>query len=323
MCPLGDPGLNDWAEIGAHHPVSRDSPRGARSTLLSVDPRLSWLRSFVAVAEELHFRTAAERLHLSTSALSRQVRLLEEAMQVELFRRTTRSVHLTDAGRALYSEIQAPVDTLHRALADTRADGDNAVRVGYTGAASTQIIPRLAAEWGVRDDVQLRLLPMSSSAQLEGLIDGRLHVGIHWEGPRSDQFEVVTLRTEAMHIALPAGHAGAGAAELPLCELEHDEWLMAVDASDMVMRTAFIERCEREGFSPRIRGAATGNEAQLTLVAAGHGVCLVPSALTGSPQAGVVFARLRGHEARLVAVARAPLRRQCELVLDALCRVAA
>lgn len=294
----------------------------ASPTLCRVDPRLSWLRSFVAVAEELHFRSAAERLHLSTSALSRHIRLLEETVRAELFRRTTRTVHLTDAGRRLYGEVRAPIEAITRALGDVDGSAGGAVRVAYTGAASREIIPRFTAMWGERDDVELQLMPTSSSSQLEGLVDGTIDVGIHWEGPRSDQFVVVTLATEAMHIALPGRHRCAGSEEVPLCELEHDEWLMAVDASDLVVRMGFVERCEREGFTPRIRSAATGNEAQLTLVGAGHGLCIVPAAATEIARPGVAYARLRGEEVRLVAVTRSPISPRCRAVVDALLRAA-
>lgn len=279
---------------------------------------MSWLRSFVAVAEELHFRTAADRLHLSTTAVSRHVRLLEETVGAELFRRTTRSVHLTDAGRRLYGELRGPVDTLERALRCAGEGVGATVRVAYTGAASIEIIPRFTAMWGDRDDVELHLMPSSSSEQLEGLVDGTIDVGVHWEGPRSDQFTVTVLVTEPLHIALPARHRCAGAGEIPLCELEHDEWLMAVDSSDMVVRAAFVERCERQGFTPRIRSAATGNQAQLTLVRAGHGLCIVPSVVAASPLEGVAFARLRDEEARLVAVTRAPRTARCHTVVEAL-----
>lgn len=271
-----------------------------------MDPRLGWLTTFVAVAEELHFGRAAERLHLSTSATSRHVQLLEEAVGRTLFRRSTRAVHLTETGRRLYADTADALATVERGLRAAAGTEPRFISVGYTGAAEADLIPYLAVTWREAELGPLRLLPLPSATQVAALAEGTLDVGIQWEGPGGPGFEVVPLAVEPVHIALPADHPCAGREVIPLTDLAADRWLMAADASDLSMRNRFVDTCRRHGFVPDIRDVATGQGAQVAMVAGGHGLCLVSSVTLSNPTiSGIAFARLHEIEATMVAVTTA------------------
>lgn len=269
-----------------------------------MDLRLSWLQSFLVVAEELHFARAARRLHVSPSALSRQIRHLEDVLGVELFRRSSRSVGLTEDGRRLFRELREPIADLERALGRNDPDRSSGPSLSYTGAVATTLIPALVARWSSVAAAPLRLLPAGSSAQLDGLRLGTTDVGIQWEGPTGDEFLIHPLRTTPMWIALPAGHRLAGDPELPLEFLAEDTWLLAADHSDLTVRDSLRRRCEGAGFRPRIRNAATGVDAQLALVGAGQGICLVSETAVQVSRPAVSFAMVSGHSMELVAVTR-------------------
>ncbi|NEE02831.1 LysR family transcriptional regulator [Phytoactinopolyspora halotolerans] len=274
-----------------------------------MDPRLSWLVSFVAVAEELHFGRAAERLHLSTSTVSRQIRLLEDSVRVTLFDRTSRSVLLTSEGRRLYGEIAVPVATVEAALKRSGCDVDGRiVRVAYVSAPGERMIPQAAARFA--DDPlgsELSLQPASSSEQRAGLLDGRVDIGVQWTLPGAPVpagLEMTPIRDEPLVAALPPDHPYGSSTELRLVDLAGEDWLMAVGSSDLALRQGFVAACQRSGFLPRIRSEATGYKAQLSLVAMGRGVCFAPAAAREDDGFGVRYVRMHDLHVSLVAMTR-------------------
>ncbi|SDU81231.1 LysR family transcriptional regulator [Jiangella alkaliphila] len=286
-----------------------------------MDPRLSWLTSFVAVAEELHFGRAADRLHLSTSAVSRHVRSLEDEFGAPLFDRTSRSVRLTPSGRSLYGEIAVPVAALRSAF--VRGDGAAAgLCVAYVSAPGERMVPEAAARFGADPlALPLRLLPASSSEQRIGLLDGRVDVGIQWVLPGSPapaDLEMTPIRNEPLVAALHLEHPYASSSGLRLVDLAGEYWLMAVDSSDLVVRQGLIAACQRAGFLPRIRSEANGFKAQLSLVAADRGICFAPAVARDYGDFEVAYVPVHDLSVDLVAVTRpAPdrhLRRFIELL---------
>ncbi|MDY7106271.1 MAG: LysR substrate-binding domain-containing protein [Actinomycetota bacterium] len=266
-----------------------------------MDPRLSWLTTFVAVAEERHFGRAARRVNLSRSAVSRHVRQLEQTVGVPLFRRTTREVTLTDEGRRLHHELADAVDLVERSLRRTAAG--HAIRLAYTGAAELRLIPHLARRWNEMGHGHLQLLAAGSAAQLEGIAAGTIDAGVQWEGPVGPAFSVTPIHTEVAHIAVPADHPLAGHDDVPLLAFADEEWLMATDASDSSARRFLITTCRRHGFEPRILDAAIGHSAQMSLVAAGYGLAIVPSVALSNPGlAPVAIVRVRDVTLSFVAV---------------------
>lgn len=269
-----------------------------------VDVRVSWLQSFVAVAEERHFGRAASRVSHSASAVSRHIRGLEHVVGRPLFERTTRSVVLTAAGRQLYHDVATSVDALTRAFGAVPGPS-SAVVIGYVGAAAEHLVPDLAWTWSRSSDVELQLVPASSHAQLEAITAGTMDVGVQWAGPRDTELLVTTrLLTEPMRVALPATHPRAGADSIRLDELADETWLMSADRTDRVVRDHLADVCAQRGFAPRIKDAATGHAAQVHLVAAGHGICLVPRTAVSASRAPVSFVVIESVEVDLVAVTR-------------------
>ncbi len=183
---------------------------------------LSQLRCFAAVAEELHFGRAAARLNMTQPPLSRQVQLLEHALGVALFERTSRSVRLTPAGRAFYGEARRILDLAEGAgLAAKRvARGEaGSVTIGFTAAASYGFLPRLiAAARAEMPDVDLALKEMVTADQTEALASGRIDLGL-LRPPidRRGGAEAVCVARERLLLAVPRGHplAAGGAPARP------------------------------------------------------------------------------------------------------------
>jgi DNA-binding transcriptional LysR family regulator len=183
---------------------------------------LRQLRYFVAVAEELHFGRAAERLHMSQSPLSRAIRELERELGVVLFVRTTRRVELTPAGSALLerargalAEIEAAVDDARRAA----APGEGIVGVGYTPFTRSQAT-RIAEELGrERPELQLRLEEDVTPELLRQIASHELTAAVVMETPAAARrygVRIDALRDEPLLAAIPAAHRYANAEAIPI-----------------------------------------------------------------------------------------------------------
>jgi DNA-binding transcriptional LysR family regulator len=183
---------------------------------------LRQLRYFVAVAEELHFGRAAERLHMSQSPLSRAIRELERELGLVLFVRTTRRVELTPAGLALLerarralAEIDAAVDDARRAA----TPGEGVVGVGYTPftrSQATRIAEELERE---RPELQLRLEEDVTPELLQQIASHDLTAAVVMETPAAARrygVRIDALRDEPLLAALPATHRYANAGSIPI-----------------------------------------------------------------------------------------------------------
>jgi DNA-binding transcriptional LysR family regulator len=183
---------------------------------------LRQLRYFVAVAEELHFGRAAERLHMSQSPLSRAIRELERELGLVLFVRTTRRVELTPAGSALLerarralAEIDAAVDDARRAATPT----EGVVGVGYTPFTHS-LATRIAEELGrKRPELELRLEEDVTPELLRQIASHELAAAVVMQTPAAARrygVRIDALRDEPLLAALPAAHRYANAEAIPM-----------------------------------------------------------------------------------------------------------
>jgi len=140
------------------------------------------LRCVVAVAEELHFGRAAQRLQMSQAPLSAAIKRIEREVGFQLFERTTRSVRLTTVGEELYRRAVAILEQVDQATADltqVAAGRAGRLRVGFPSSASYSILPHAARRMrDVAPELELELVPLTSSQQVERLHDGTLDLGI-------------------------------------------------------------------------------------------------------------------------------------------------
>jgi DNA-binding transcriptional LysR family regulator len=146
-----------------------------------MDVELRVLRYFVAVAEELHFGRAAERVLVSQPALSRQIAGLEQQLDVRLFERTSRQVRLTDAGAVLLVEARRTLAQAERAVDIARRAGRGEVgrvRVGFLASASNSILPPVVRTFRTRyPSVALELNELLDDEQVRQLEEGQIDVG--------------------------------------------------------------------------------------------------------------------------------------------------
>ncbi len=242
---------------------------------------LQRLRYFTAVAEELHFGRAAERLHMSQPPLSQQIRLLEHELDTTLFDRSTRRVTLTEAGKFLYPEavrLLAAADGVDRLMEQRRGGQTGTLRVGFVDSAAYEVMPRVLAEYRRRRPrVDFELHTLSSDEQAQALRAGRIDLGIGRAAADSTHVEATLVMHERLLLAAGASHRLAQLGSACLGDLA-DEPIIGFDRSVSPSLHAVLAgmlAAEGVNYDPMIE--ATEYTTILGFVAAGEGVAIVPA----------------------------------------------
>jgi DNA-binding transcriptional LysR family regulator len=261
---------------------------------------LRHLRYFVAVAEELHFGRAAERLHIAQPPLSRQIRDLEREIGTPLFDRVARGVELTPAGHAFLPEARLTLAQAERArrTAQRAAQGEiGRLRVGFVEAATySAILPDVLGFFRMHlPDIGVSLFEMDPFQQAEALRDERIDLGI-LHSPPADADRWLRLElvyADPMVAALPHTHRLAGRARPALGDLAAESFVLFPRPVAPVLYDDVIARCRSVGFSPRVVQEAAGWHTLAGLVGAGVGVAFVPRSVAQLQRPGVVYRPLR------------------------------
>jgi DNA-binding transcriptional LysR family regulator len=263
---------------------------------------LRHLRYFVAVAEELHFRRAAERLHVAQPAVSEQIRKLEEELGVRLFDRTQRSVSLTDSGSAMLEEARRVLHHADVAQAAARNARDRAtmrLRIGYPPDSLPRRVSRgmqmmVASTPGVEVSLEtgstLRLIADVRAQRLDAAV-----VGL--PAP-TNGLRAVSVGNERPVAALPVTHAHALSAAISLDRLAPDRLVVLPRDGNPALHNAIVSICRDAELSPTfVEVAEPRVEHALLAVASGAGVAILPeSAAERYAAPGVRFVPIEGVE---------------------------
>jgi len=264
---------------------------------------LRLLRYFVVVAEELNVTRAAARLGIQQAPLSQQIKLFERALGAQLFHRKPRGVELTEAGLALRNEAAAIFASVDRAV-DTVvrvSRGEHGeIRIGLTTSACFHPFPPQAIRSFRRANPQVKIAfeQNSTPGLIAALQAGRVDVAfIRTAIGQPEGVKILPLLEEPMVAALPAGHPlarrmkGSG---LTLKSLSQEKFIGYPRAAGAGLYDSIIAACIASGFSPDIAHEAPQIVTTLNLVAAGMGICVVPSSMQRLRLDAVVYRPLSG-----------------------------
>ena len=259
---------------------------------------LRHLRYFVAVAEELNFTRAAEKLHLAQPSLTRQIHNLEEELGVKLFDRTRNQVSLTAEGRRFLADAQRLVAlSLESVKAVQRfSRGESAqLNLGYLFKFNFDLLPTtLATFYRACPEISVNLFDMSPAEQLRALEARKIDLGFVGLRPPAANKNMATLDWEciAHHNAvavLPARHPLAKKSKIKLTDLKTVFFVAMSEESHPGSRAWLSELCRRAGFTPRILQDVDLESGLMTFVAEGLGVTLAREQIKNLPHPGVVF----------------------------------
>lgn len=265
---------------------------------------LRHLRYFLAVAEELNFTRAAERLHIAQPPLSTQMRALEEELGADLFVRDKRRVYLTQAGQEFLEHTRRILGATQEAkLAALQAATGSIGRLalGYTASAMfSERLPALIREFRARQPhVRLSLSELSSVDQVAALHDRRLDVGVL---RRPDMDFPANITVELWHqtpliAAIPERHPLAAREQIRIGELRDQPIISYPRDAGIGLYWPFIKLCQKAGFQPLIVQEARESSVIVGLVAAGVGIAVVPEPTRHIQLPGVSYRRIQGREA--------------------------
>jgi DNA-binding transcriptional LysR family regulator len=254
---------------------------------------LRHLRYFVAVAEELSFGNAAERLHITQPSLSLQIQSLEQTIGAELFVRRPH-VKLTKAGEALFARAKPILDQANEAIQVARN-----VAQGKEGILRMGIVPSVLLESSLTrairrfrerfPGVELRLLEMSTVNQFEALRIGRIDAGLIRQPPAKMDYSFEIVAKEKLMIVLPASHPLAERSRITLSMLANESWILFPRSVNINLYDHLQKIFRKAGITPNVVQEASVIQTQISLVESGLGITVVPAGVRRIQDPGVVY----------------------------------
>lgn len=253
------------------------------------------LRYFVAVAEELHFRRAAERLHLAQPALSQQIRKLEQELGVDLMTRDKRGVALTPPGMVLLDEARRLLSDAEQARRVTlAAAGGTAgkLRIGHLADAVPAVLPRTIARFVTRNPgVEVCPETLPARQAVEDVRTGRLDLAVVSLPAPVDGLDVTPLGVEDTVAAIASHHPSSGRPSLPMHELSGTDVVLLPRTANPAFYDGFLAACREASVAPSLNELLQPKvEQALLMVAGGAGIAILPgSAADQFTIQGIVF----------------------------------
>jgi DNA-binding transcriptional LysR family regulator len=242
------------------------------------------LRYFVAVAEELHFRRAADRLHLAQPALSQQVRKLEVELGVDLLHRSRRGVALTSAGAVFLDEARRLLrhaDEAARTARNARTGAAGRIRLGHLADSVPESLLRAIAAFAARHPgVEIVPETMASRRGVEDVRSGRLDLAVIGLPAPVDGLKVTPLATEHAVAAVPDRHLLSGGATIPLSAFADIPLVLLPRPANPAFHDSVLAGCRSAGVSPQLVDLSEPQvEHALLLVASGAGIAILPGSV--------------------------------------------
>lgn len=258
-----------------------------------MDIELRHMRALIAVAEELSFTRAAERLHLTQQALSGQIRQLEQRVGTRLLERDTHHVALTPSGAVLHERCRTLLSGAELAVAAARASGEDAPRltIGYPAPLTHRIAAPAIELFATRHpDVEITIHFGELLDPRGGLRGGAADVAIVYGALEHEGLDLHHLFSEPRGVALAADHPLARQESVTIAELV-EEPIVDVPTTDAISRDFWIAAGHRAGRPPRIGATVQTVDGIVEAIGAGLGVATVVPALVEAMggSAGVVY----------------------------------
>jgi DNA-binding transcriptional LysR family regulator len=259
---------------------------------------LRHLRYFVAVAEELNFTRAAEKLRLAQPSLTRQIHNLEAELGVRLFDRTRNRVLLTEEGRNFLVDarrlVALSVESVKAVQRFSRGESDQ-LNLGYLFKFNFDLLPATLTKFYVNcPEIAVNLFDMPPAAQLRALETRKIDLGFVGLRPRASTGPASPLIWEcvARHnvvVVLPAHHPLAKKRRIPITDLKSAFFVAMSEETHPGSRDWLDGLCQQGGFSPRVLQDVDLESGIMTFVAEGLGVTLAREQIENLPHRGVVF----------------------------------
>lgn len=256
-----------------------------------IDTRL--LRYFMAVADELSFSRAAQRLHLSQPPLSYAIKQLEENLGVQLLRRSSRKVELTAAGAALHREARFLLqrnNELRELVARVDAGLKGRIKMGFVGSMMYRGLPGIIANCRERyPDVEVAITEMNSAELMDMVRHGGLDIGFVHANPLSAELASASLLSEPFVLCTPGDHSAARSRSVELASLAGDKFVFFARNASPSYYQLLLAICQEAGLMPDIAYEVRHWLSVVSLVSQDMGVAIVPACMATCGLPNTVF----------------------------------
>ncbi|WP_375700272.1 LysR substrate-binding domain-containing protein [Pseudophaeobacter sp. TrK17] len=260
------------------------------------------LTYFIAVAEELHFGRAAERLDMAQPPLSRQIKQLEDELEAILFNRGRSAITLTQAGERLLKRGKAIVAQLEDTRLEVRRLGQGAegrLRIGFVGSATFGILPNIIRSYRANyPEMNLSLTPMNNAQLYRALVSREIDVAFARPTLKDPEFLSKHLVEEKLILALPDIVDTGNRTVAKLERLMTHNVILYPERPRPSYADMVIKAVEDAGFKAPMRLWCMDLQTALSLVAVGEGVCIVPESVSNAPRKGMKFLNIEPEIAR-------------------------
>ncbi|MBQ0733070.1 LysR family transcriptional regulator [Aquimarina celericrescens] len=238
---------------------------------------------FLAVAEELHFRKAADRLFISQPGLSRQIKQMEEIIEAKLFIRDKRNVRLTIAGQYLKKELDYIFNHINFTIKQTRLldlGSDGEIRIGFLGSAMQTVIPELLVSANnTFPNIRFSLEEMSNYLQVDAIEKDQLDLGFVRLARVPKGVKMKTIHTDTFSLVLPKTHHLDVQSFKNIGQVSNENFILFSSDYSSLYYNKIMSICEDRGFKPKVSHRSVHAQTIFKLVESGLGVAIVPTSL--------------------------------------------
>ena len=266
------------------------------------------LKYFHTVASHLHFNNAAKELNISQPPLSKQIKQLEEELDVQLLNRTNRKVELTEAGAYFANSCKFVLNLIEKEVETTKRihRGElGEIVLGFSGSVVHELLPIVIKETNSKyPDIKLMVEQHTSSEQIEGLLNGNINVGMLVSPVNEEKLNILPIIEEGFVAVVPLDHPlSHSKGKLDVKELANESFIMTPEQSGKGYFDSIISLCKNEGFYPYIVQNAQEQQTIISLVAADLGVAIVPESSTRITNKNVSFIPIKQNHKKTTALA--------------------
>lgn len=258
---------------------------------------LRHLTYFLAVAQELHFRKAAEKLFISQPGLSRQIRQMEEILETQLFERNKKKVVLTPAGHYLKKEVEYIFNHLDNVKRQLKLVGDGSngeLRIGFLGSAMQEVVPKLLLQIKEKyPKVKSTLEELSNFAQVDAVLNDQLDMGFVRVSRVPNTLHMKTVYRDTFSLVLPERYPMITREFEGMHQFINDEFILFSQAYSPLYYDTIMSICQDAGFAPKISHKSVHAHTIFKLVENHMGIAIVPTSLQHGFQMRVKFIELK------------------------------
>lgn len=255
---------------------------------------LRHIRYFLMLAEELHYQKAANRLFVSQSALSQQIKQLEGVLGNALFDRTNRKVLLNKSGELFRRDVLGIVGSVHQAVENQallRKGVTGRLRIGFVASAMQSVLPPMLMAFEERyAKVQIEFEELPNETQLPAVSNGKLDIGFVRTSNVGEGLQLRKVHSESFVLVLPKGHPKSNFQNLADYKDEH--FILFPNDKSSSYFQQILSMCADHGFVPSIKHKSIHAPTIFKLVSLGMGISILPASLADESQAGLVFVSL-------------------------------